>query len=70
MMEQSSFARGFLAGILLMIGGQAVNWFIAWSGAPDASTLRTTAVALQAILGFSGASWLYIRQRSRAVRPG
>jgi hypothetical protein len=69
MTELSSFRRGLLAGMLLMLGGQAVNWFIG-GGTPDASTIRTIAVALQAIVGFGGAWWLYVRQRSRAAQSG
>lgn len=63
-----SFLRGLTAGILLMVGAQALYWFIGSSSAADASTLRTSAVGLQAIIGFGGALWLYRRQRSRTVK--
>jgi hypothetical protein len=68
MMEHAPFNRGFLAGVLVMIGAQAVGWFIQSPGAAHASALRTAAVVVQAFIGFGGAAWLYARQRARVTR--
>jgi hypothetical protein len=67
-MEQASFNRGFIGGVLMLLGAQAVFWFIQSPGAADASALRTAAVILQAIIGLGGGTWLYARQRARATR--
>lgn len=61
----SSFNRGATAGVLLMIGGQAVHWFID-SANHGASSARTAAVALQAVVGIGAYVWLTIRERRRA----
>jgi hypothetical protein len=65
MVEQASFYRGLFVGVLLMLGGRAVGWFIQSPNAADASDARTAAVILQAVVGFGGATWLYVQQRSR-----
>ncbi|MBM3494487.1 MAG: hypothetical protein FJX72_09245 [Armatimonadetes bacterium] len=67
-MNYAPFNSGFLAGVLVMIGIQAVGWFIQSPGAADASALRTAAVIVQAVIGFGGATWLYARERRRATR--
>jgi amino acid transporter len=67
-MKDAPFNRGFLAGVLVMIGAQAVGWFIQSPSAADASALRTAAVIVQAVIGFGGATWLYARERGRATR--
>lgn len=67
-MKNSPFNTGFLAGVLVMIGAQAVGWFIQSPSAADASALRTAAVIIQAVTGFGGAAWLYARERGRATR--
>jgi hypothetical protein len=67
-MKDMTFNAGFLAGVLVMVGAQAVGWFIQSPGAADARALRTAAVIGQAVIGFGGATWLYARQRGRATR--
>jgi hypothetical protein len=67
-MKDAPFNRGFLAGVLVMIGAQAVGWFIQSPSAADASALRTAGVIVQAVIGFGGATWLYARERGRATR--
>ena len=67
-MKNTPFSTGFLAGVLGMIGAQAVSWFIQSPGAADASALRMAAVIVQAVIGFGGAAWLYARERGRAAR--
>jgi hypothetical protein len=67
-MKDTPFNTGFLAGVLVMIGVQAVSWFIQSPSAADASALRMSAVIVQAIVGFGGATWLYARERGRATR--
>ena len=67
-MKGTPFNTGFLAGVLVMIGVQATSWFIQSPGAADASALRMAAVIGQAVIGFGGAAWLYLRERGRATR--
>jgi hypothetical protein len=67
-MRNSPFNTGFLAGVLVMIGAQAVGWFIQSPSAAHVSALRTAAVIVQAIIGFGGAIGLYARERGRATR--
>jgi hypothetical protein len=70
MTENTSFNRGFLSGILLMLGAEAVHWFIG-VGTPEAGALRVTAVVAQAAIGLGGGAWLYVRQRSlSSVKAG
>lgn len=67
-MKDAPFNTGFLAGLLVMVGAQAVGWFIQSPSAADASLLRTAAVIVQAVIGFGGAAWLYARERGRTTR--
>ena len=67
-MKDSPFNTGFLAGVFVMVGVHAVGWLIQSPGAADASALRTAAVIVQAVVGFGGATWLYARERGRAMR--
>jgi hypothetical protein len=67
-MKDTPFNTGFLAGVLVMIGVQAVSWFIQSPSAADGSALRMAAVIVQAVIGFGGATWLYARERGRATR--
>jgi hypothetical protein len=60
--------RGLFVGVLLMLGSRAVGWFIQSPNAADASDARTAAVVLQAVVGFGGATWLFVEQRSRKSR--
>lgn len=50
MNTHSSFQSGVIAGMLLMLGAQALHWFIAPGAHPDASQLRHVGVALQAAI--------------------
>jgi hypothetical protein len=67
-MKDTPFNTGFLGGMLLMIGIDAVSWFIQSPSAADASALRTAAVIVQAVIGFGVATWLYARERGRATQ--
>jgi hypothetical protein len=64
MTDSKSFNRGLVVGLFAMVGGQAVHWFLTPMNHPDASVLRTVGVAVQATIGFGGALWLAVRQRS------
>ena len=63
MNQRRSFDLGVLVGILLMLGADAIRWFIV-SWHPDAGAVRTTLVALQLAVCLGGAVWLILR-RSR-----
>lgn len=65
MTERDTFSRGVMVGLLAMIGGQAVHWFLTPLSHADATPLRTAGVGVQALLGLGGALW--IARRSRAV---
>ena len=67
-MKDAPFNTGFLAGVLVMIGAQAVGWFIQSPSVADSSALRMAAAIIQAVIGFGGATWLYARERRRATR--
>ena len=69
MAEQRSFDRGFVAGMLLMLGAYGVNWFITPMQHPDASTLQQLAAGIQVVVGVGGAIWLISRSRSRRPAP-
>jgi hypothetical protein len=64
MNDPRAFKRGMMAGILLMIGSHAVNWFISH---PGASTNRALMVGLQLVIGLGGGAWLILQQRRGAV---
>ena len=55
--ERIPFSRALVVIGLALVGGQAVYWFITPQQHPDASTLRTIGVGVQAVLGFGGAAW-------------
>lgn len=61
MNQRRSFDLGVLAGILLMLGADAIRWFIA-SWHPDAGAARTILVALQLVVCLGGAVWLILRR--------
>jgi len=63
MSNSSEFERGVFAGIIIAFGANAVNWLITPMSHPDASTLRTVGVAVQAILGLGIGVWLIARER-------
>ena len=62
----SSFNRGATAGALLMIGADALHWFID-PVSTSATTTRTVGVTIQAVVGIGMAVWLTIRERRRTV---
>jgi len=68
MSNHSGFDRGVLAGLLIAVGGSAVNWMITPMSHPDASRLRTIGVAIQALLGLGIGIWLIARDRSERAR--
>jgi len=69
MNNHSGFDRGVLAGLLIAVGGSAVNWMITPMSHPDASNLRTIGVAIQAVVALGIGFWLIARDRSeRASR--
>ena len=70
MSNSSAFERGVFAGILVAFGASAVNWLITPMSHPDASTLRTVGVVLQAVLGLGLGLWLIVRERSRRAKAG
>ena len=51
------------AVLCLLIGGHAVYWF-AMGRAELASDVRIGLVVAQAVVGFAGAIWFFIRSRS------
>jgi len=64
MSEAKAYKRGVMVGLLAMVGAQAVHWFITASpDTSDPSTLRTVAVAIQAVVGLGGALWLSLEHR-------
>jgi hypothetical protein len=62
MSKSSGFDRGVLAGMLIAFGAFSGNWLI--TPHPDASTLRTIGVVVQAVLGIGVGAWLIVRERS------
>ncbi len=61
MSQRRMFNLGVAAGMLLIIGAQALHWFI--TPHPDASSAREVAVALQAIVSFGTAAGIYLYHR-------
>ena len=66
MNSQRAFDLGLVAGVLVMIGANAVYWFV--GGHPPASSIRTGLVWVQMIVGLGGAVALLLR-RPRNARP-
>ena len=70
---EPGFVRGLFVGLLSGLGSQAVHWFITPMAHPDASSLREVGVALQLLVGYGGAAWLFYRSaaiaRQRARPP-
>jgi len=64
MSERKSFNLGVVVGMLLLVGAQAIHWFI--SSYPDGSSGRVIGVALQAVVGFGTAAGLYLFHRRTA----
>jgi hypothetical protein len=55
------FDQGMAAGVFLMLGANAVYWFIS-SWTPEVSTVRTILVTIQLIIGIGVAIWLLFRR--------
>jgi hypothetical protein len=51
------------AVVCLLVGGHAVYWF-AMGRAELASDVRIGLVVAQAVVGFAGAIWFFVRSRS------
>jgi hypothetical protein len=51
------------AALCLLVGGHAVYWF-AIGRAEFASDVRIGLVVAQAVVGFAGAIWFFVRSRS------
>ena len=51
------------AVLCLLVGGHAVYWF-AMGRAEFASDVRVALVVAQAVVGFAGAIWFFVRSRS------
>ncbi len=68
MSNLSGFERGVFAGILIAVGASAGNWLITPMSHPDASTLRTIDVAVQAVLALGVGVWLILRERSHRTK--
>jgi hypothetical protein len=65
MTDQKSFDWGMVAGVLLMLGANALHWFITPMRHPDATTFQQLATGAQAVVGVGGAIWLITRWRVR-----
>jgi hypothetical protein len=61
-----SFNRGATAGALLVIGADALHWFIDPVSA-GATTARTVVVTIVAVVCIGIAGWLTIRERRRTA---
>jgi hypothetical protein len=70
MTDKASFRSGVLVGLLAMIGAQAIHWLITPANHPDASSMRTTAVVIQAIGAFGVAIWIAFRRSARVIGHG
>lgn len=61
MSQKRAFNLGVFAGMLLIIGAQALHWFI--TPHPEASSVRAMAVTLQALVSFGTAAGIYLYHR-------
>lgn len=66
MTKQKPFEWGVVAGMLLILGADALHWFITPMQHPDASTMMRLAMGAQAVVGIGGGVWLIMRQRARS----
>jgi hypothetical protein len=67
--QRDSFSQGVLAGALIMVGADSLHWFITPAAHPGASTGRTLAVALQAVLAFGIAIALFVHHHRTHSQP-
>ena len=56
MSSKKAFDRGLLTGLLLMLGGQGVHWFITPQSHPDAGSFLQ-ALAKRQSLASAGRPW-------------
>ncbi len=65
MNARKAFDQGMAAGLLIMLGADALRWFIAtWT--PAMSGARTALVALQLVAALGGAAWFILQRRRYA----
>ncbi len=58
---RKAFDQGLVAGIFLMLGIDAIYWFIsAWT--PEVSVVKTILVIIQFIVGMGLAAWFLFRR--------
>ena len=65
MPSQRAFDMGLLAGVLLILGGNAGNWLITPMSHPTASSFQHTWEIGQFIACTGAAIWLIIKMRPR-----
>ena len=58
MTRRHAFVRGGMAGGLLIVAADAVNWFITPAAHPDAGPVHFWLTVAQAVVGVVGAAWL------------
>ena len=69
-MTGSKWNRFVAAFVFASIAGQALHWFITPESHPGVGTVRTIAVAVQAILGLFGAWWFIWGGRGKESNTG
>ena len=62
------FLQGVVAGMLLVLGCEALHWFIT-PAASRASATITAAMAFQALVGLVGAGAIAVYRRRASRRP-
>jgi hypothetical protein len=63
---QRAFDQGMVAGVFLMLGANAIYWFIStWT--PEVNTVRTILGIIQLIVGIGVAAW-FLFQRIRNTK--
>ncbi len=64
---RKAFDQGMVAGVFLMLGANAVYWFISfWNS--EVSPVKTILVTIQLVVGFGAAAWFLFR-RTRYPKP-
>ena len=67
MAKRDFFGHGVAAGMLVVIGADALHWFITPAAHPGASALLSVGVALQAVVALGVAIGIVV-YRQRTVR--
>jgi hypothetical protein len=62
---RKAFDQGMVAGVFLMLGANAIYWFIS-SWTPQVSTVRVILVTIQLIVGMGVAAWFLLRRKRYA----